>query len=133
MRALKAVKLRYMGREVDCTALFDTGSRITAVQRTFFEKHFGAGWLRLEKPRRAYWINGEYIEVDKYVYATIVVDGVDLPETIFVVDSFVGEIEVEGGRVRLPELIVGSGTMDKYGIELDPREGVKLSRAVLLI
>jgi hypothetical protein len=28
---------------------------------------------------------------------------------------------VEGRRVRLPELTVGSGTMDKYGIALDPK------------
>jgi len=133
MRALKPVKLRYMGKEVECTALFDTGSGITAVQRAFFEKHFGVEWLRPEKPRRVYWINGKYIEIDKYVYATIIVDGVDLPETVFVVESFVEEIEVEGRRVRLPDLIVGSGTMDKYGIELDPKEGVRVSRAVLLI
>jgi len=133
MRALKAVKLRYMGKEVDCAALFDMDVGVTAVQRAFFEKHFGANWLRLERPRRVHWINGEHIEIDKYVYATIIVDGVDLPETIFVIDSFVGEIEVEGRRVRLPELIVGSGTMDKYSIELDPKEGIKVGRAVLLI
>jgi hypothetical protein len=35
--------------------------------------------------------------------------------------------------VRLPELIVGSSTMDKYGIVLDPREGVKLTGATLLL
>ena len=28
---------------------------------------------------------------------------------------------MECRRVRLPELIVGSGTMDKYGIALDPK------------
>jgi len=133
MRALKNVKLRYMGKEVDCTALFDTGVGVTAVQRAFFEKHFGASWPRLERPRRVYWIDGERIEIDKYVYTTIIVDGVDLPETIFVVDSFVKEIEVRGRRVRLPELVVGSGTMGKYGVELDLKEGVKVGRAVLLI
>jgi hypothetical protein len=42
-----------------------------------------------------------------------VVDEFHLPETVFVVDEFAEEIEVEGRRVRLPELIVGSGTMDK--------------------
>ena len=26
----------------------------------------------------------------------------------------------------MPDVIVGSGTMDKYGIVLDPREGVKV-------
>ena len=38
---------------------------------------------------------------------------------------------MEGRRGRLPELIVGSGTMDKYGIALDPKEGVKLTGASL--
>jgi len=133
MRALKPVELRYMGKEVECTALFDTGLGITAVQRAFFKKHFGLEWLRLEKSRRVYRINGEYIEIDKYVYATIIVDGVDLPETVFVVDSFVEEIEVDGRRVRQPELIMGSGIMDKYGIELDPKEGVRVGRAELSI
>jgi len=52
---------------------------------------------------------------------------------VFVVDEFAEEIEVEGRRVRLPELIVGSGTMDKYGITLDPKEGVKLTGAALLL
>jgi len=133
MRALKTVKIRYAGREVECLALFDTGSGITAIQRAFFEEHFGASWLKLEKPRRVYWINGEYIEVDKYAYIIIIVDELDLPETVFIIDNYVREIEVEGRRIKLPELIIGSGTMDKYGIALDPKEGVKLSRAVLLV
>jgi len=133
MRALKTVKIMYMDKEVDCLALFDTGSGITAIQRTFFEEHFGASWSKLEKPRRVYWINGEYIEVDKYAHITIVIDGLDLPETVFIIDSYVREIEVEGRRIRLPELIIGSGTMDKYGIAPDPKEGVKLTKAVLLI
>ena len=63
----------------------------------------------------------------------IVVDGFELPETVFLVDVFLEEVEVEGRRVKLPELIIGSGTMDKYRITLDPREGVKLTGAVLLL
>ncbi len=49
-----------------------------------------------------------------------------------VIDDFKEEIEIEGRKVKMPELIIGSGTMDKYGIKLDPREGVKLTGAVLL-
>ena len=33
----------------------------------------------------------------------------------------------------MPDMIVGSGTMDKYGIALDPREGVKVLGASLLL
>lgn len=114
-------------------ALFDTGSGVTAVQRSFFEESFGAKWSTLDKPLRLYWINGDFIQADKYAQITIIIDGFDLPETVLVIDNFIKEIEVEGGRIRLPELIVGLGTMDKYGITLDPKEGVKLTGAALLL
>jgi len=114
-------------------ALFDTGSGVTAVQRSFFEGSFGAKWSTLDKPLRLYWINGESIQADKYAQITIIIDGFDLPETVLVIDNFIKEIEVEGGKMHLPELVVGSGTMDKYGITLDPKEGVKLTGASLLL
>jgi len=69
--------------------------------------------------------------VDKYAQVTIVIDDFELPETIFIVDNFVEK--VEGRKISLPELIIGSGTMDKYGIVLDPKEGVKLTGAALLL
>jgi hypothetical protein len=133
VRALKNVVVRFLDKEVSCMALFDTGSGVTAVQRSFFEESFGAKWSMLDKPLRLYWINGDFIQADKYVQITIIIDGFDLPETVLVIDNFIKEIEVEGGRIRLPELIVGSGTMDKYGITLDPKEGVKLTGASLLL
>jgi hypothetical protein len=133
VRALKNVVVRFLGKEVSCMALFDTDSGVTAVQRSFFEESFGAKWSTLDKPLRLYWINGDFIQADKYAQITIIIDGFDLPETVLVIDDFIKEIEVEGGRIRLPELIVGSGTMDKYGITLDPKEGVKLTGASLLL
>lgn len=129
MRALRNVKIRLMNREVEALALFDSGSGVTAVQRTFFEKSFGAAWLRLGKPLKL-CCNGEFIDADKYAQVTIVIDEFELPETIFIVD-FVEE--VEGRKISLPELIIGSGTMDKYGIVLDPKEDVKLTGAALLL
>jgi len=51
---------------------------------------------------------------------------------VFIVDSFVREIEVGGRRASLPKLVIGSDTMDKCGIVLDPREGVKVVGASLL-
>jgi len=114
-------------------ALFDTDSGVTAVQRIFFEESFGAKWLTLDKPMKLYWINGESIQVDKYAQITIIIDGFKLPETVFIIDDFIKEIEVEGRGIQLPQLIIGSGTMDKYGIILDPKEGVKLTGATLLL
>ena len=133
MRALKDVKIKFMDKEVDCTALFDTGPGITAIQRSFFEENFGTRWLRLDRPLRLYWINGESIVVDKYVQANIVINGFELPEVVFIVDDFVKEVMLEGRRIKLPELIIGSGTIDKYGIILDPKEGVKFTGAVLML
>jgi hypothetical protein len=133
MRALKNVVISFLNKGVSCTALFDTCSGVTAVQRSFFEESFGAKWSTLDKPLRLYWINGEFIQADKYAQITIIIDDFDLPETVLVIDNFIKEIEVEGGKIRLPELIVGSGTMDKYGITLDPKEGVKLTGASLLL
>jgi hypothetical protein len=133
MRVLKNVVIRFLGKEVSCTALFDTGSGVTAVQRSFFEESFGAKWSTLDKPPRLYWINGESIQADKYAQITIIIDDFNLPETVLVIDNFIKEVEVEGRKIRLPELIVGSGTMDKYGITLDPKEGVKLTGASLLL
>jgi len=112
-------------------ALSDTGSGVTAVQRSFFEESFGAKWSMLNKPLRLYWINGEFIQADKYVQITIIIDGFNLPETVLVIDDFIREIEVEGGRIRLPELIVGSGTMDKYGITLDPEGGGQANGSII--
>jgi len=133
VRAVRNVRVKFMGEEVECLALFDSGSGVTVIQRIFFEKNFGVRWLRLSKSLKLYWINGESIEVDKYAQITIVIDGFELPETVFIVDSFVKEVEVEGRRISLPELIIGSGTMDKYGIVLDPKEGIKITGATPLL
>jgi hypothetical protein len=59
MRVLKNVGIRFLDKEISCTALFDTGSGVTAVQRSFFEESFGAKWSTLDKPLRLCWINGE--------------------------------------------------------------------------
>jgi len=135
MRALKNVRVRFMDREVGCTALFDMDSGHTVIQRAFFEKSFGANWSKLPKPIRLYLVDGDFVEADKYAQAIIIVDDVELlpPEVILIVDRFVEEVEVEGRRVKLPELIIGSGAVDKYGITLDPKEGVKLTGATLLL
>jgi len=128
LRVLKDVKVRFGGREVTCTALFDTGSGFTVVSRSFFERSFRARWSPLPRPVKLYLVDGRSVIVDKYVEVIIVVDDIELlpPETALVLDEFAEEVVVEGRRVKMPDMIVGSGTMDKYGIVLDPREGVKV-------
>jgi len=57
MRALKNVVVRFLGKEVSCMALFDTGSGVTAVQRSFFEESFGAKWSTLDRRREGMKVN----------------------------------------------------------------------------
>jgi len=122
-------------REVGCAALFDRGSGYAIIRRTFFEKSFGPSWEKSSKPVKLYLVNGKFVEANKYARVTLIIDGVELlpPETILMLDEFVEEVEVEGRRIKTPEVIVGAGTMDKYGILLDPREGVKVLGARLLL
>jgi hypothetical protein len=54
MRALKSVRVRFLGKEAGCTALFDAGFGVTVIQRRFFEESFGAAWPTLEKPIKLY-------------------------------------------------------------------------------
>jgi hypothetical protein len=135
LRVLKDVKVRFGGREVTCTALFDTGSGFTVISKGFFERSFGASWSPLARPVKLHLADGRFVIVDKYVEVTIVVDDIELlpPETVLVLDEFAEEVVVGGRRVNMPDMIVGSGTMDKYGIVLDPREGVKVLGASLLL
>lgn len=87
LRALKSVKIKFRGKVAECAALFDTGSGITAIRRSFFEKHFGTEWSRLDRPLKLYWINGESIIVDKYANIHIVIDDFELPEVVFIVNE----------------------------------------------
>jgi hypothetical protein len=135
LRVLKDVKVRFEDREVTCTALFDTGSGFTVISRGFFEKSFGALWSPLPRPVKLYLVDGVFAKADKYVEVTIVIDNIELlpPEIALVLDEFAEEVVVEGERVKMPDMIIGSGTMDKYGIVLDPKEGVKVLGASLLL
>jgi hypothetical protein len=94
---------------------------------------FGFSWSVLEKPLRVCLIDGRCLDIDKYVQLVIEVNGFSFPETVLIVDEFAEEIEFEGEKIRLPELIIGAGTTDKYSIVLDPKEGVKVLEAGLLL
>lgn len=135
LRVLKDVKVRFEDREITCTALFDTGSGFTVVSRGFLEKNFGARWSPLPRPIKLYLVDDMFVKADKYVEVAIVIDNIELlpPETALVLEGFTEEVVVEGRRVKMPDVIVGSGTMDKYGIVLDPKEGVKVLGASLLL
>jgi hypothetical protein len=100
LRVLKRVRVKFMGMEAECTALFNTGSWVTVIQRSFFERNFGSPWYTLERPLRLCWVNGGHVEADKYAQVIIVIDSFNLPETVFILDDFIEEIEVEGEVTR---------------------------------
>jgi len=81
---------------------------------------------------RVFWINGESIIVDKYAQVLIKINDLVFPEIVFLVDDFVEEIEVDGEKIRMPRVIIGAGTMDKYGIVIEPKKGVRVTPMLLI-
>jgi hypothetical protein len=72
-------------------------------------------------PVKLYLTNGRFAAADKYaVYAVVIifVNNVELspPETVLILDEFVEEIELEDKRIRVPDIIISAGTMNKYNI-----------------
>ncbi len=134
MRVVKEVRVRFMDKEASAIALFDTGSSYTVIRRGFFEKVFKATWTLMSRLVKLYLTNGRFVAADKYAVVTIVVNNVELspPETVLILDEFVEKIELEGKRIRVPDIIISAGTMNKYNIVLDPKESVKVIGAGLL-
>ena len=132
LRAIKRISIIFRDKTVGCDALFDTGASVTIISTRFFASNFAPEWKKLEKPLRVFWINGESIIVDKYVQVFLKMDDQVFPETVFLVDDFVEEIEVNGKKIRMPQVIIGAGTMDKYGIVIEPKKGVKVTPMLLI-
>ena len=132
MRAIKRISIIFGDKTVGCDALFDTGASITVISTRFFASNFAPKWKKLERPLRVFWINGESIIVDKYAQVLIKIDDLVFPEIVFLVDDFVEEIEVDGEKIRMPHVIIGAGTMDKYGIVIEPKKGVKITPMLLI-
>ena len=132
MRAIKRISIIFGNKTVECDALFDTGASITIIGTGFFASNFASEWKKLERPLRVFWINGESIVVDKYVQVLLRIDNRWFPETVFLVDDLAEEIEVDGEKIRMPQVIIGAGTMDKYGIVIEPKKGVKVTPILLI-
>lgn len=133
VRVLRNISIRYKGKIVSCSALLDTGSRYTIIQGSFFKENFGEDWHYLEKPHKVHWINGQSITINKYAVVDLIIDDYILPEIVFIIDNFVKEIEVNGKKIKLPEVIIGSGTMDKYDIVIELEKGVYVRGLILLV
>jgi len=69
--------------------------------------------------------------INKYVAMKIIVDDNEIVEIVFLSDDCVGKTDSDKREIIFPDIIIGSGTMDKYNIELTPR-GVETKEIPLL-
>jgi len=133
MRVRRELFLEYKGKRVKAIALFDTGSSFTIMSTNKFRTFFGyEDWVVLDKPYYGHLINGQRIKIDKYVIMKIIIDDNDLVEMVFLSDEYVEKIFCDEKEIVFPDIIIGSGTMDKYGIELSPERGVEVKGILLL-
>ncbi|MHA1595534.1 MAG: hypothetical protein ACTSXJ_09220 [Candidatus Baldrarchaeia archaeon] len=133
MRAVQKVKIAYEDKEAELVALFDTGSNFTVMSikkfKDFFERE---DWVPLRKPITVVLINGQKVFLKGYFVADLVIGTLRVPVRIFLTDEIVDEVEVEGRKIRMPDIIIGSGTMDELGIELHPEKGI-IFRGIFLL
>jgi len=133
MRVRRSVILKFKGKEAKVDALFDTGSSFTVMStRRFVELFKCEDWFTLARPYYAYLLNGNKIKLDKYVIISIIIDDHEIVDLVHLSDDIVTHIRKNGKLVKLPDIIIGAGTMDKYGIEISAEKGV-IFRELLLI
>ena len=125
MQVRKTLKVSVEGKTVDVEALFDSGSNFTVMGFSKLEKLFGRVKVKpLPKPVKATLINGQQILVEGFVDAELTLkNGYIVSERIYLSRDMVEEAEVEGRKIRIPDLIIGAPTMETWGIELDLKKG----------
>ena len=125
MQVRKTLKVSVEGKTVDVEALFDSGSNFTVMGFSKLERLFGRVKVKpLPKPVKATLINGQQILVEGFVDAELTLkNGYIVSERIYLSRDMVEEAEVEGRKIRIPDLIIGAPTMETWGIELDLKKG----------
>ena len=125
MQVRKTLKVSVEGKTVDVEALFDSGSNFTVMSFSKLERLFGRVKVKpLPKPVKATLINGQQILVEGFVDAELTLkNGYIVSERIYLSRDMVEEAEVEGRKIRIPDLIIGAPTMETWGIELDLKKG----------
>ncbi|KPV63620.1 MAG: hypothetical protein AOA66_0752 [Candidatus Bathyarchaeota archaeon BA2] len=124
MQVWKKVTLRLNGKPSDVRALFDSGSSFTVMGYGAVNELFGEVQVeRLVKTREVVLANGQKIVIDGYVDSQIVIDGYMIEERVYLSKDIVRKAVVEGREALLPDIIIGSPTMETWGIELDLKKG----------
>ncbi len=134
MLVWKVVEVVIEGRASKVKALFDSGSTFTIMGYETLRKLFADVHVRaLPKLVKATLVNGQQITIDGFVDSQMIIKGYVMPERIYLSRDIPREVEVEGKRITLPDLIIGSPTMETWGIELDIKKGDIIIRGGLLI
>lgn len=129
MQVWQNIKIAVEGKGCEVRALFDTGSSFTVMGYSILKEFFGEIPTNpLPRPMEAALANGEKIVIDSYVDSQIVVDDYVIADRIYLSKDLVKEVIIEGRRISLPSLIIGSPTMETWGIELDLKRGEVIIR-----
>jgi len=117
MQIVLSVIVRISGREAKLKALFDTGSAFTLMSHKVLRKYFGdVETKKLVVPREGVLLNGQKIVIDSFVDAQIIIKNYMIEERIYLSPDIPDEVEKEGKRVRLSQLIIGAPTMETWDI-----------------
>lgn len=134
MQIVLPVIVRISDREAKLRALFDTGSVFTLMSHRVLKKYFGdVKTKKLVIPREGVLLNGQKITIDSFVDAQIMIKNYMIEERIYLSPDIPEEVEKEGKRVRLPQLIIGAPTMETWDIQIDIKKGDILIRGMPLI
>lgn len=134
MQVWKKVKVRLDDKLCEAMAMFDSRSSFTIMSYDALNELFGEVRIRrLEKAREAVLVNGQRVTIDAFLDSQIVIDDYMIEERIYLSKDVVGRAVVKGEEVLLPNLIIGSPTMEAWGIELDLKRGDVIIRGASFI
>jgi len=134
MQILKDIIVKIEGRTSKMRALFDAGSTFTVMGYSVLEERFGKVSAKpLPKPLEGALPNGQKIVIDGYVDAEFIIDEYLRSERIYLSKDIVKKVVPEEREIALPELIIGSPTMEVWGLELDLKSGEIVYRGSFII
>lgn len=129
MQVFKDVEVIVEEKTSKIRALFDVGSSFTVMGYATFKGIFGEISAKsLPKPKEAALANGQKITIDSFVDSQIIVDDYMIADRIYLSRDIVRKATIEEREIQLSDLIIGSPTMETWGIELDLKKGEVIIR-----
>ncbi len=134
MQIWKNIKVTIEGKTCEVKTLFDSGSSFIIIGHVKLKELFGKVPT---KPLVKLWegalANGQKIVIDSYVDSEMTIDKYMISERIYLSKDIAKKVELEGKEVGLPELIIGSPTMETWGLELDFKRGEMVYRGSFIL